>query len=163
MWCIIIVRRAWASRLSIMFRSLQVRAMHKRHIYTRNSAHDLSVKLGPCIHSHKLSTYQDTYLCVTNPALCNDKSVCCLLRLAPRWWNITLVIHACVVCVVCVVCVCMQVNVPATLLPNFIFLVMEGSVDGFLITYMTAHRREQFLQWVENLPDNQTPASMNLS
>ena len=65
-------------------------------------------------------------------------------------------------CVVCVVCVCIHVNVLATLLPNFIFLVMEGSVDGFLITYMTAHRREQFLQWVENLPDNQTPAWLGL-
>ena len=64
----------------------------------------------------------------------------------------------CVLCALCV-CVCMHVNVPATL--NFIFLVMEGSVDGFL-THMTAHRREQFLQWVENLPDNQTPAWLGL-
>ena len=39
-----------AVQLSITFRLLQVRAMHKRHIYTRNSAHELSVKLGPCIH-----------------------------------------------------------------------------------------------------------------
>ena len=42
---------------------------------------------------------------------------------------------------------------------------MEGSVvvwvDGFL-TYVTPHRREQFLQWVENLPDNQTPAWLGL-
>ena len=38
---------------------------------------------------------------------------------------------------------------------------MEESVDSFL-AYMTAHRREQFLQWVENLPDNQTPAWLGL-
>ena len=67
-------------------------------------------------------------------------------------------IHA---CVVCVLYVCMHVNVAAILLPNFILLVMEGSVDSFL-AYMTAHRREQFLQWVENLPDNQTPAWLGL-
>ena len=35
----------------------QVRAMHKQHIYTRNSTHDLSVKLGPCICSHTDGSY----------------------------------------------------------------------------------------------------------
>ena len=35
----------------------KVRAMHKQHMYTRNSAHDLSVKLGPCICSHTDSSY----------------------------------------------------------------------------------------------------------
>ena len=43
-------QRQAAHRMSIMLS--QVRAMHKRHINTRNSAHDLSVKLSPCICIH---------------------------------------------------------------------------------------------------------------
>ena len=35
-----------AHRQSITFRSLQVRAMHKQRINTRNSAHDFSVKIS---------------------------------------------------------------------------------------------------------------------
>ena len=41
-----------AVQLMIMFRLLQVRAMHKQHIYTRNSAHDFSIKLGHAYVSH---------------------------------------------------------------------------------------------------------------
>ena len=64
-------------------RSLQVMAMHKWHLIVRISAHDYSVKLSSCICSHNDSScdgcwlmwYLDIYLCVTNPALCDDKLV----------------------------------------------------------------------------------------
>ena len=64
-------------------RSLQVRAMHKRHLIVGISAHDYSVKLSSCICSHTDSScpgcwlmwYLDIYLCATNPALCDDKLV----------------------------------------------------------------------------------------
>ena len=59
--------------------------MHKRHLYinVRSSAHDFCVELSSCIYSHTDSScpvcwlmwYLDIYLCVTNPALCNDKLV----------------------------------------------------------------------------------------
>ena len=35
----------------------------------------------------------------------------------------------------CVICACMRANVPATLLPNVILLVMEGLVDGLSYIY----------------------------
>ena len=38
----------------------------------------------------RLIKIQCIYFCVTNTALCNDKSVCCLLRLVPWWWILTL-------------------------------------------------------------------------
>ena len=64
---------------------------HKRHgINVRNAAYDFSVKLSSCICSHTDSScpgcwlmwYVDIYLCVTNPALCNNKLVSVLLAQA---------------------------------------------------------------------------------
>ena len=52
-------------------------------INVRNWAHDFSVKLSSCICSPTDSNF---YLCMTNPALWDEKLVnlCCLLRLAPQ-------------------------------------------------------------------------------
>ena len=57
--------------------------MHKQLINIRNAAYDFSVKLSSCICSHTdsscpgcwLMLYVDIYLCVTNPALWNNKLV----------------------------------------------------------------------------------------
>jgi len=51
------------------------------------------------------------------------------------------------------VCVCVERSV---------FIREEVLCVGIDLCTLPLHRREQFLQWVENLPDNQTPSWLGL-
>ena len=72
-----VAHRQYKFRLQRWSRSLQVRAMHKRHLQTSDIQlmPQYSVMLTSCICSHTACWLIDIYSWVTIPVICNDKLV----------------------------------------------------------------------------------------